>query len=33
MIIKPKVTQAIKVAKPKISKNRLWGDFCLKLNL
>lgn len=33
MIIKPTVTQAINVAKPKISKNRLLGDFCLKSNL
>jgi len=31
--IRPKVKQATKVIKPKINKNRLWGDFCLKLNL
>jgi len=33
MIIKPKLTQAIRVATPKISKNRLVSDFCWKLNL
>jgi len=33
MIISPKLKQARKVINPKINKNRLWGDFCLRLNL
>jgi len=33
MIISPKLTQAIRVATPKISKNRLVSDFCLKFDL
>lgn len=33
MTIRPRVKQAKKVIKPKINKNRLWGDFCLELSL
>jgi len=33
MTIRPRVKQARKVTKPKINKNRLWGDFCLELDL
>jgi len=33
MTIRPRVKQAMKVIKPKINKNRLWSDFCLKSSL